>query len=130
MLFCFLSYFTSTIFIHSLTYTSFCHQTEGSQSNARPKDYLKFWGTVVINCISFNSVRLENRSKKVKKYKPALSQTEETTQRIRAVTQIEDVLASWLHPRKKLGDVPMTSLFGAVAESDSDHVNKGCATSV
>ena len=128
MLFCFLSYFTSTIFIHSLTYTSFCHQTVGSQSNARPKDYLKFWGTVVINCISFNSVRLENRSKKVKKYKPALSQTEETTQRIRAVTQREDVLASWLHPRKKLGDVPMTS--GAVAESDSDHVNKGCATSV
>ena len=105
MLFCFLSYFTSTIFIHSLTY---------------PKDYLKFWGTVVINCISFNSVRLENRSKKVKKYKPALSQTEETTQRIRAVTQREDVLASWLHPRKKLGDVPMTSLSGAVAESDSD----------
>ena len=130
MLFCFLSYFTSTIFIHSLTCTSFCHQTVGTQSNARPKDYLKFWGTVVINCISFNSVRLENRSKKVKKYKPALSQTEETTQRIRAVTQREDVLASWLHPRKKLGDVPMTSLSSAVAESDSDHVNKGCATSV
>ena len=72
---------------------------------------------MVINCISFNSVRLENRSKEVKKYKPALSQTEETTQRIKAVNRREDVHASWLHPRNKLGDVPMTSLSGAVAES-------------
>lgn len=74
-----------------------------------PEILLKFWGTVVINCISFKSVRLEKRSKKVKKYKPALSQTEETTQRIRAVNRRENVLAIWLHPRNKLRDIPMTS---------------------
>lgn len=86
---------------------------------------------MVINCISFKSVRLENRSKKVKKYKPALSQTEETTQRIRAVNRRENVLAIWLHSSNKLRDIPMTSLSGAVAENgSSDHVNKGCAASV